>query len=112
MDIMIAYCGLDCRKCDAYIATQTHDEELRCKVAERWSKINGMKIDPDTIHCDGCRADGVKTEFCHSLCDIKMCASLEEKETCGSCDELMTCSRVRRVIGNNKEALNNLIQKG
>lgn len=29
MNKMIAFCGLDCTKCDAYIATQTNDDALR-----------------------------------------------------------------------------------
>lgn len=28
---MIAYCGLDCEKCDAYIATINDDQSLREK---------------------------------------------------------------------------------
>ena len=33
MDKMIAHCGLDCTKCDAYIATINNDDELRESVA-------------------------------------------------------------------------------
>ena len=32
MDRYIAYCGLDCEKCEAHVATVNHDEELRAKV--------------------------------------------------------------------------------
>lgn len=32
MKEMIAYCGLDCEKCDAYIATINDDQELREKL--------------------------------------------------------------------------------
>lgn len=31
MKKMIAYCGLDCEKCDAYLATVNDDRELREK---------------------------------------------------------------------------------
>ena len=34
MNKMIAYCGLDCEKCDAYLATINDDHELRRKTAK------------------------------------------------------------------------------
>ena len=37
---MIAYCGLDCEKCDAYIATINDDQQLREKTARAWSEMN------------------------------------------------------------------------
>lgn len=36
---LIAHCGLDCEKCDARIATVNHDNALREKTAQLWSKI-------------------------------------------------------------------------
>ena len=33
MNEFIAYCGLDCEKCEARIATVNNDNELRKKVA-------------------------------------------------------------------------------
>ena len=37
---MIAYCGLDCEKCDAYLATINDDQALREKTAKLWSELN------------------------------------------------------------------------
>ena len=37
---MIAYCGLDCEKCDAYLATINDDQNLREKTAKLWSELN------------------------------------------------------------------------
>ena len=34
---MIGYCGLDCEKCDAYLATLHDDQELRERTADRKS---------------------------------------------------------------------------
>ena len=34
MSKLIAYCGIDCSKCDAYIATITNDSELKAKTAK------------------------------------------------------------------------------
>ena len=60
---MIAYCGLDCEKCDAYLATLHDDQALREKTAALWTRLNGVPITPEMINCQGCRADGVKTVF-------------------------------------------------
>ena len=51
----IAYCGLDCEKCDAYIATVNDDQELREKTADLWAKLNNAPILPEHINCEGCR---------------------------------------------------------
>lgn len=104
MDKMIAHCGLDCTKCDAYIATINNDDELRESVAKLWSELNGVEITPEMINCEGCRVDGVKTPFCDGLCEIRQCALTKQFETCGNCDELLSCAKVDMIIGNNKEA--------
>ena len=36
MKRMIGYCGLDCEKCDAYLATINDDQALREKTAKLW----------------------------------------------------------------------------
>ena len=36
----IAYCGLDCEQCDAYIATLHDDQALREKTAKLWAALN------------------------------------------------------------------------
>lgn len=108
MKKLIAYCGLDCEKCDALKATLDNDDDLREKVAKRWSELNGVEITPEMINCDGCRADGRKTPYCDSLCPIRQCARSKKRETCGDCSAIDGCPTVGMVISNNAEALNNL----
>lgn len=105
---MIAYCGLDCEKCDAYIATINDDQALREKTAKLWSELNSTPILPEHINCKGCRADGVKTVFCDSLCGIRQCASKQGVATCGDCPKTDKCQTVAMIISNNPETLNNL----
>ena len=105
---LVAYCGLDCEKCEAYIATQNDDDNMRRKVAKEWSELNNVEITPEMINCEGCRVDGKKTPFCESMCPIRLCAKGRKMETCGSCSELMECKKVSMVIGNNADALANL----
>ena len=80
MKPLIAYCGLDCEKCEAYKATVTNNDDLRKKVAENWSKLNNVTITPEMINCVGCRTDGIKTPFCANLCPIRQCALKKEYE--------------------------------
>ena len=104
----IADCGLDCEECDAFKATLNNDDALRVKVAKLWSDLNGVEITPQMINCEGCRADGIKTPFCDSLCSIRQCAMHKPFETCGCCYEMQKCQKVNKVIFNNTTALKNL----
>ena len=108
MKKMIAYCGLDCEKCDAYIATVRNDQELREKTAKVWTELNQVPILPEHINCQGCRADGIKTVFCDSLCEIRQCALKKGVETCGNCGELEKCQIVGMILAGNPEARKNL----
>ena len=111
MSRLIAYCGLDCEKCDAYIATKNNDQALREKTAKLWSELNNATILPEHINCEGCRVDGVKTVFCQSMCAIRQCALKKGMTTCGDCPELEKCPTLGTVIAHNREALKNLKEK-
>ena len=108
MKNMIGYCGLDCEKCDAYIATINDDQKLREKTAKLWAELNNAPILPEHINCQGCRVKGVKTVFCESICGIRQCAIKKGVSTCGECSDLENCSTVGAILENNPSALNNL----
>lgn len=108
MNKMIAYCGLDCEKCDAYLATVNDDEELREKTAKLWAELNNAPILPEHINCQGCRVEGAKTVFCESMCGIRQCALKKGVDTCGVCSDLESCSVVGAILENNPSALKNL----
>ncbi len=108
MKSMIAYCGLDCEKCDAYLATINDDQVLREKTAKLWAELNNAPILPEHINCEGCRIDGMKTVFCDSLCAIRQCALRKGVATCGDCPDVAKCETVAVIIGNNPEARKNL----
>ena len=105
---MIAYCGLDCSKCDAYLATINNDEELRIKTAAKWSELNNIEIKSEEINCEGCRTSGVKTIFCDKLCPIRRCAINNKVNHCGKCQKMISCDTLKMITSNNKDALNNL----
>ncbi len=108
MKTMIAYCGLDCEKCEARIATVNNDDALRVKVAKEWSELNKVEITPEMINCDGCRVDGAKTPFCAHLCPIRRCAVGRGVNTCGDCAELDSCKTLEMIEAKNAEALPNV----
>lgn len=105
---MIGYCGLDCEKCDAYLATVNNDQALREKTAKLWAELNNAPILPEHINCEGCRANGAKTVFCNNLCEIRKCALKKGVSTSGDCPELDSCQTVQAIFENNPSALENL----
>ena len=108
MDDLIAYCGLNCAACDAYLATLHSDQALRERTAKLWAELNNAPILPEHINCQGCRTEGVKTVFCDHLCGIRQCALKRGAATCGNCPELETCPTVGAILSNRPEALENL----
>ncbi len=108
MNKLIAFCGLDCGKCDAYIATKNNDQALREKTAKLWSKLNNATILPEHINCEGCRMDGAKTVFCSTMCEIRRCAIGKGCEICGDCPQMDVCDKLEPILANNREASVNL----
>lgn len=104
----IAYCGLDCAKCDAYLATVNNDDALRAKTAQLWSEMNQAPITPEMINCAGCCADGVKTPYCESMCPIRKCAMEKGLASCARCADMEACPMLRPVLDNSEEARSNL----
>lgn len=111
MKKLIGFCGLDCEKCDAYIATLNNDDALREKTAKLWAELNNAPILPEHINCHGCRADGVKTVFCDSLCAIRKCSLNKGIPTCSACAMMDSCETLAVITGTNAEAKNNLRSK-
>lgn len=105
---LIAYCGLDCEKCDAYLATIHNDQALREKTAKLWAELNHAPILPKHINCEGCRVSGRKTVYCDHLCPIRQCAMKKGLTTCGNCPDFEECQMVGQIITNNPSARENL----
>ena len=74
MNDYIAYCGLDCERCEARLATVNNDDSLRQEIAHEWSELNGAEITPEMINCSGCRIEGVKSTLLRfAVPDSAMC---------------------------------------
>jgi hypothetical protein len=95
MDNMIAYCGIVCTECPAFIATQLNDDNKRKKVAETWSKQYKMTVKPEDINCDGCMpGSGRLLNYC-SICEIRKCGQGKGIKNCAYCDEY-ACEKITR----------------
>ena len=85
MEKIIAFCGLICCECPAYIATQNDDDDERAKVAGTWSKQYDHEIKPEDINCDGCTSEGGRHLAYCSTCEIRACGIEMEVINCAYC---------------------------
>ena len=90
MEKLIAYCGLDCAECGAFLATKNNDQALREKTAIEWTKVHNFDYTPDMINCTGCKGDGALINHC-SDCEIRKCAIEKGVINCGACAEFKAC---------------------
>jgi len=94
---MIACCGLDCSKCEGYIATQENDDAKRAEVAKEWSARYNADIKTEQINCDGCKSDGRKFFYCENLCEVRKCCTEKSLPNCAACD-MYVCDQLKRFI--------------
>jgi hypothetical protein len=83
----IAYCGLNCDECPAYMATLSGYKYSKEKIAQEWSKIYDADISPEDINCSGCNSKkGIHFSHCYE-CSIRLCAIERSIDTCADCEE-------------------------
>jgi hypothetical protein len=82
----LAYCGLDCGQCPAYLARQNDDDALRTKMASEWGS-DEYPVSLSDINCDGCSSvDGLHFKWC-GQCAVRACAVDRGVSTCATCDD-------------------------
>ncbi len=87
MDKMIAFCGLDCADCPAFIAYKNDDNQLRAKTAEQWSKEFKAEMKPEDINCVGCiLVEGLHIGHC-DVCEIRKCGLEKGVANCAHCGD-------------------------
>jgi predicted nucleic acid binding AN1-type Zn finger protein len=113
MATLIAACGLDCAKCDAYIATQANDQTALEKLVEKWRvEFNAPNLTVATVLCDGCMSGGRTIGYC-AECKIRLCAVERGLENCAACPDY-GCEKLTAFWPNALQAKANLeaIHKG
>ena len=86
MALPISPCGIDCKNCDAYIATQKNDIVLMQKLADDFERKYNIKKPLEELECDGCTDEGKHIGFC-AECQIRSCSFGKGFSTCAECDE-------------------------
>jgi hypothetical protein len=97
LDKMVAFCGLTCTDCPAYLATQDDDDDARLRVAEKWSRDYGSDVKPEDINCDGCLPGKERYFFHCSQCEIRACGVVRGMENCAHCLEY-PCAKLERLL--------------
>ncbi|GAB4442806.1 MAG: hypothetical protein Kow00120_11850 [Anaerolineae bacterium] len=83
---LIAYCGLVCSECPAFIATQKDDMAALAQLAETWSQEYGAPFTAAACICDGCPGDGRKVGYCDE-CGVRACAVARGVVNCAHCPD-------------------------
>jgi hypothetical protein len=94
---MIAYCGITCTLCPAYLATQEDDNGARKEVASQWSDLLKTEILPEDINCDGCLSSSGRIFKHCSTCTIRRCNLERGIVNCAHCEEY-PCSKLNRFL--------------
>ena len=99
MDKIIAYCGLVCTDCPAYIATQADDRAALERVAAQWrEEFNAPNISVESVICDGCLTDeGRKCGHCFE-CEVRACGVEQGVANCAHCDKY-ACDKLETFFG-------------
>lgn len=97
MDEMVAFCGIDCGACPAYVATVNDDDEKRRKTAEQWSAEYKTSLEPGDINCMGCLSkDGPVFDYC-ARCEVRECGMARGVENCAHCDDY-ACDKLTKFL--------------
>ncbi len=96
---IIAYCGLVCSECGAYIATQAGDQAALARVAAQWEEEYGVDhVTIQDVTCDGCLGlDGRKGSHC-SQCEIRACGLGRGVVNCAHCSDY-ACGKLEEFFG-------------
>ena len=107
MNVMIAYCGLDCNTCPIHLATLEQNNIKRRLMRENITQICNKQYNmnlqiQDINDCDGCRIDKRLFSGCTD-CKIRKCAVEKKVESCAFCDKY-SCANLRKHFDNDPSA--------
>jgi hypothetical protein len=105
MNEIVAYCGLDCAKCEAFLATQKNDRAELERVAQKWSE-GGAKLTAEDVTCDGCFGKRV-SKYARSNCAIRACGIDKKVKNCAYCGEYK-CEKIAKFLQNTPTAAEKL----
>ena len=96
---IIAYCGIGCSECSAYIATQSGDRSALERVAAQWQEeYNLERVTIKDVTCDGCLGEGGRKGAHCFECDIRACGQARGVVNCAHCPDY-ACERLESFFG-------------
>jgi hypothetical protein len=99
MDRMIAYCGLVCNDCPAYLATEADDRQALVRVAAQWrEEYNAPEITVESVICGGCVSNDERKCGHWYECEIRACGAERGVVNCAHCGDY-TCERLEDFFG-------------
>ena len=100
MDRIVAYCGLVCSGCEAFIATQADDLAAKEALAAKWrEEYHSPDIDTNSVTCDGCvTTTGRLGGYC-PLCPIRACGVGRGVVNCAYCTDY-GCEKLEGFVKN------------
>ncbi len=95
MNQLIAFCGLDCAKCEAYIATQANDEAAQERLLAKWRvEYNSPTMTLAAVTCDGCTTvSGRAGGYC-AECPVRACGRERQLVNCAYCADYAGCEKL------------------
>jgi len=99
MDKTIAFCGLVCTECEAYLATQANDlaalERMAIKSREQFNQPN---ITAESLMCDGGLAPSDRLcGYCYE-CQVRACGQERAVANCAHCTDY-ACAKLETFWG-------------
>jgi hypothetical protein len=104
MDRVIAYCGLICTDCEAYVATQANDLATLERLADRAREEFGMPdVTVEATMCNGCLSNSERMCGYCAQCQVRACAVGKGMVNCAHCDDYR-CETLEAFFGMAAEA--------
>jgi hypothetical protein len=103
-DSIIAYCGLVCTDCPAYVATRADDQEALERVAAQWrEEYDSPEITVESVVCGGCVTDDERKCGHWYECEIRACGVARglggpPPVNCAHCDDY-ACEKLEGFFG-------------
>jgi hypothetical protein len=108
MEKLIAFCGLDCSGCEAYLATQAEDQAAKLAVLEKWRvEYHAPAMPFEAVSCDGCTSSGRLGGYTHE-CPVHTCGRVKGVDNCAYCEDYPTCDTLQSFIADIESAKENL----
>jgi hypothetical protein len=101
---MIAYCGLVCTACPAYVATQANNWDALERLAAHAREAYGQPdATAESTMCDGCLTGSSRLCAYCTVCDVRACARTLNLANCAQCADY-GCAKLQAFWGMAPEA--------